>query len=457
MVFAAVFTVGVSATAIAQRPPAVQLIDQPSVTDPTFNDKEYLTDNIRHVENIDYGYRNSGRSLSSGGTDLEFVTIGTRSYAVSGLLYENAKIIDITDPEAPVETSEIPCALYQNDVQITKLVDGKTLAILASDDNAGSCTITNEDNTTTVLEDPIGFAVADISDPLNPKVLSFSTITAGAHNVTVHPTEPIVYVSNANLGSALAVIHIWDISDPRTPVKVQDWTYGPGNAPHDITFNTTAFVQQSPLGDRTIEIGDRAYVASIDHTDIVDSSNPRIPVLITSFAHPQITISHQADPTPDGQYLLVTDELGGGSFAPVCPGGGVHIYKIGPTVANELTPVQVGAFFADQLSPEPNTFACTAHVLRINPDGKTLTIAWYGNGIHLMDFSNLLGPSIAGIGSALPVGAKTIASARKQGADTWSAKMTCSHPGYIFANDMGRGFDVFFVDGFAENQGCPAI
>lgn len=457
MVFAASLVLATSATAIARRAP--QFIDKPSVgTTNSLSDKE-LTDNMEHVANLDYGYTSGNRN--TGGSDLEFVTISERDYAVAGLLDTDAKIIEITDPANPREVSTIPCNLYQNDIQIATIGD-RTYALLASDSRSGRCILTKPSGTTELLEKPIGFAIADITDPSNPKVISFTNIAAGAHNLTVHPTEPIVYVSNADLLALGAVVHIWDFSDPRSPIQVQDWNYGaPDGArpaglqpPHDITFNTTEFVQSSSLGETTIGVGDRAYVAAINHTDILDTSDPANPALISIIFHPHINISHQADPTPNGQYLLISDEVGGGTFAPVCPGGGVHVYKIGPEPTLERTPMQVGAFFANQVAPEFETFACTAHVFRINPDGHTMAIAWYGNGVHLMDFSALIGPGIAGLGDVLPVGAKTIASARMPGADTWAAKMWCEHPGYIFANDMGRGLDVFFVSGFAQLQGC---
>lgn len=373
---------------------------------------------IEHVANIAY----------AGGSDLEFVSKtvsvcsgGTcenqsRDYAIAGVLSQPARVIDITDPRNPVEVATLPCAMNQNDIQIWG-----NYALQAADSTSGSCKRPDGSKTTATI------GISDISDPRAPKLLGTLKEARGAHNNTVHPTQPFIYISDSDLANTDgngAQIHIWDFTNPAAPAKVQSWSYFPQHSPHDITFNAT---------------GTRAYAASISHTEIIDTTNAKAPSLISVIANEGISISHQADPTPDGKLLLVSDELGGGSATTPSPGGPVHIYDI----SNELRPVKIGAFGNDATGVNGTS---TSHVFRINPDGTTAAIAWYNDGVHVVDFSGAYGLNAAGLGANSNAGPYLIASMKLPNADTWSAKMWQErHPGYVFANDMGRGFDVFYV------------
>jgi hypothetical protein len=378
---------------------------------------------IEHVANIAY----------AGGSDLEFVSKtvsvcsgGTcenqsRDYAIAGVLSQPARVIDITDPRNPVEVATLPCAMNQNDIQIWG-----NYALQAADSTSGSCKRPDGSKTTATI------GISDISDPRAPKLLGTLKEARGAHNNTVHPTQPIIYISDSDLANTDgngAQIHIWDFTDPTKPVKVQSWSYLPQHSPHDITFNAT---------------GTRAYAASISHTEIIDTTDPKAPSLLSLIPNEGVSISHQADPTPDGRLLLVSDELGGGSAPTLSPGGPVHVYDI----SAEQRPVKIGAFGNDDLGANGTS---TSHVFRINPDGTTLAIAWYNDGVHVMDFSGAYGANAGGLGANSNVGPYVIAAMKLPNADTWSAKMWQErHPGYVFANDMGRGFDVFYTPALDE-------
>ncbi|HVE90724.1 MAG TPA: hypothetical protein VNE62_00265 [Actinomycetota bacterium] len=389
-----------SATAASRRQPPA-LLDRPTAAGTT----AAQSSSLEHVAQVEY----------SGGSDFEFATLAGRRYAFAGRLNAPVQVIDISVPHQPRVVAQVPCWLNQNDVQIR----GTTLVMAA--DSRGTCVMSDGSS-----RQFIGFATADVSDPLNPRVIGIANVPRGAHNVTLHPGGRYVYVSNADLSGVKAYIHIWDIADPAQPRLVQNWFYMPGTQPHDITFSAD---------------GRRAYVAAIGHTDIVNTEDPERPVLVTTLAHPEIEISHQADPTPDGRYLLVSDEVGGGVVGPACPGGGIHVYDI----SVEQAPVKVGVFWADPTYVREGVRqGCTSHVFRINPDGRTLAVAWYTAGVHVIDFGDLLRVGAAGTGAATGAGARTIASHKPANADTWAAKMWPeAFPGYVFANDMSRGFDVY--------------
>jgi len=334
-----------------------------------------------------------------------------RDFAFAGRLGANAWVIDVTDPRAPVKVAELPCSMTQNDIQLWG-----SLVLQAADNTSGRCTYPDG----TVSLSTVG--ISDISDPRNPVLLGTFRESRGAHNVTVHPTQPLAYVSNSDQ-TGDGRVHIWDFTNPAAPVKVQDWVYLPVESPHDITFSAD---------------GSRAYLAARTLTHIVNTEDPRAPVVISSVPHHGY-LSHQSDPTPDGNYLLVAEELLGGGFDTPSPGGPVWVWDI----RDEAHPVEIGAIANDETGLNG---VSTAHVFRINPDGYTMAIAWYSDGFAVVDYSSIAGANAAGLGTQAGAGPRVVASARMPGADAWSAKMWQErHPGYVFVNDISRGFDVFYV------------
>jgi hypothetical protein len=343
-----------------------------------------------------------------------------RDFAVAGGYGTNARIVDITDPRNPVLIGTTPCSISQNDIQIQG-----DLLLVAADGN-GSCKRSDGAN-----QPFAGTAVLDFSDPRNPTYISRLQYSRGSHNHTFVPGKPFVYLSDSDVASTgLGNIPIWDLTDPANPVMRFEFKLG-AHSPHDITFNAS---------------GTRAYVAAVTLTYILNTENPAAPTLVSVIPNEGISISHQADPTPDGDYLLVSDELGGGA-AGLSPGGPVHVYDI----RNELRPVKVGIIENDcaphVCHPLTDTVpTSTSHVFRINPDGYTMAIAWYKDGLGVVDFSSIRGANLSGTGTTSKIGAKVIGWIRMPNANTWAAKMWMErHPGYVFTNDIRRGFDVFYV------------
>jgi hypothetical protein len=343
--------------------------------------------------------------------DRDFALLGT---------YGSGQIVDVTDPRSPVRVAFMPCTGSQNDIQIQGDLMFQGMY------NASS-TCKKADGTS---QGQVTVGISNISNPRNPVFVGKITSSRGAHNNTVHPTAPLVYLSDSDLPSVTGVIPIWDFSNPAAPVKVTDFTYLT-QSPHDITFNAD---------------GTRAYVASVAYTYILNTEDPRSPTLISTIYNEGISISHQSDPTPDGDYLLISDELGGGA-AGLSPGGPVHVYDI----RDETTPVKMGVIWDDcvgvSASCEGGAEApiSTAHVFRINPDGYSMAIGWYRDGVHVIDYSSIRGANPAGIGGVANIFPRTIGRMRMPGANTWAAKMWQErHPGYVFANDV-RGLDVFYV------------
>lgn len=394
----------------------------------------FRSPNVSHVAQLQW--RAGG---TQNGTDLEFATIGGRDYAFAGTYHRGMQVIDITNPRRPSIAGVFDCGLAQGDVQVWQK-GGRWLASYTADNGYGSGGTCYRK--LGVPRGSTGTFIADVTNPSAPKPIGFIPIILGSHNATIHPAGRFLYNSDSELPGR-GQVEVWDLIDPAKPKKMRTLDLIPpslatNDAPsssHDITFNAT---------------GTRAYVAALTYTVVVDTTQPASPTVIGYIADPAITLHHQADPievqTPAGPltFLVVTDELGGGSEN-VCPGGGLHVYNVsGPL---ELAPVKVGAFFAPFAGASPAR-ACTSHVLRVHPDEQIMTIGWYGLGSRVLDISGLVGLT-AGVEEStgsVQAGMREIGFFRFADSDTWTAKtnrIAADGSFFLFANDHERGFDVF--------------
>ena len=352
------------------------------------------------------------------GTDLEFATVKGHQYAIAPSQGTGGglRIINIDKPERPKVTGFLSCPVSQNDVQVRG--DLVLMGVDGSTDGADTEEPCFSQLGETARE---GLLVVSIANPAKPRAIGFVAISHGVHNATWHPGGRYVYISDSELTPELSVppggrIQIVDIGNPRKPKHVSTYILlGDRMSTHDITFNKS---------------GSRAYVAALNETYILNTKAPAKPVEIARIEDPAVNISHGADPTPDGKYLLITDEQAGAAANGVCNVGGVHVYDL--TV--EAVPVKVGFYALDPTNSITATsngnLTCTAHVLDYSADGKTWTNANYAAGIRVISATELL---------ARP---KELAYFMPDDADTWSAK-TSKDPRYIFANDLVRGFDVY--------------
>jgi hypothetical protein len=261
--------------------------------------------------------------------------------------------------------------------------------------------------------------------------------------------------------------------------------------PHDIHFSRD---------------GRTMYVAAINSTWIVDvasvlSGQVRTIAIIpnrTGETDPsrEIEISHQADVTPDGRILVISDEKGGGLSNTDCntrPNGTVgmlHFWALdrisGVAASNGASPSnpkKLGSYQNPNplLGPDPLQEAidalnlrrlangqprleraCTVHVFRIGGNGtaspgevapgfdgvsrlgpRELVTAWYGAGVWHVNFA---GPPRSDDGVAedsRTTWGNTLGWNIMPGADTWSGK---EYKGKVGAGDMLRGFDVYTLN-----------
>lgn len=395
------------------------------------------------VANLQY----NDTGTAQNGSDIEFLKVGKKEYALAGTLRGGLQIVDITDPEKPSVAAVYDCAISQGDIQVWK--NGRRiLASYTADGTFGAAGASSKCGRDLQLApSAAGTVIVDLTTPTSPQTVSFLSVPRGSHNMTIHPSGKYLYNSNSDLiTSTSPTITIYDISQPEQPRKVQDFPipFVPtslGSESHDITFNAD---------------GTRAYAAALSQTLILDTTDPENPVQVGQIVDPAVNVAHQADPVTltreDGSerdVLVVADERAGAAASAECPGGGLHIYDI--TGDLERKPAKIGTWFIPAATVQDGA-TCTSHVLRIYPDQQMLTIAWYAQGVRVLDISGLAdlegSPLTVGIGDG--AGMREIGHYVLEDSDTWSFKtnrIAADGSFYGYGNDLVRGFDVYRFSG----------
>ena len=428
-------------------------VDKVVMKDVLVPEKEGVGDKMTAVANLPYVEAEGDRSQA--GSDIEFGRIGGRDYAFAGTLRNGLQIIDITTPTKPQRVAVYDCAISQGDVQVFK--QGKrVLATYTADGTVGAAGAESTCGKDLGLKPAdSGTVLVDITNPAKPTTLSFAPVARGSHNMTVHPSGRFLYNSNSDLiTSTQPSIVIYDIAKPAAPKLVQELRIpfipaSLGSESHDITFS---------------EDGTRAYSAALSQTLILDTTNPAAPKQISQILDPAVQVSHGADPIvlkkKDGSertLLLISDEQAGAAAGTNCPGGGVHIYDI--TGDLEKSPKKMGAWFIGET--KPSTATCTAHVFRMHGDQGLFTIAWYDQGVRVVDVQGLADlpvPAVPFVTSGNGNGIKEIGKYVFADSNTWSFKTNAiAKDGSFFGygNDLGRGLDVYKFEGLGRT--VPAL
>jgi len=395
------------------------------------------------------GGANDKDFASNAASDLELAG----DYAYVGSYAQGMVIVNISscdDPSQPAKCQPFvqgayKCSGGQFDVQLSP---DANIAVVAHESTSANkeCHAREE-----------GAAIIDISNKSAPREIAFISdrkadgtpsgeVPEGAHNVTLD--WPNLYIDQY---LATPKTEVYTLANPSSPAKIGviDWTANGATGAHDT------IPDHRPDGQNLL------YAASIQKSDVVNITDPTKPRVVQTIVDPQVGISHGAEPNFNGNLLIVTDEYGGGSgvgacggegdatgVSPLVPGqagsagvGAVHFYRLG---ADGLVPKggtdKAGIFNIPAQANEPAQInaeaGCTSHVFWQAPDQNRMTIAWYGRGTRVVDFSDPAKPRQ--LGYYVP-----------RGSDTWSAK---PHRGFIFAGDQVRGMDVLRYRG----EGCDA-
>jgi hypothetical protein len=393
--------------------------------------------NMSLVKNLPYEARNG--TTPNVGTDIEFVQVGGRQYAIGGSYMNGMQIVDVTVPRRSRIVATYDCGVTQGDVQIFRQADkpGRIFAGYTSD--------TQGDGTSTCYREAeaLGFSVkkpngtgkngtfiVELTNPRAPTTVSFVEVAQGSHNHSIHPNGRYLYNSNSDLMTSFQpAIEVFDISDFAAPAKVTELALptrpGLGTESHDITFS---------------DDGNRAYSAALSQGVVIDTTDPAAPSIVSSWLDPAINVWHQADPFSAGgrDFVFVEDEFAGAAGGPFCPSGGFHIYEV--TGELEQAPKKVGYWNIDDVGPTHDPQGtCTAHVFDIHERQQVMTVAYYNGGVRVVDLSGLVGGE----------GLEQIGFYKTENADSWSAKtprIERNGSFWLYGNDMARGMDIYRFD-----------
>ena len=460
-------------------------------------------------------------------TDVEFQTRTdaagrAHDYAFVGTMGAGPRIFDVTQPANPQGAGGYADTGWENDVQVRgDLMVATFDGVNGEPSSASTCLKTRYPTGSDQGVDIYKLSFDKATATFDVSLLTcVSNPPGGAHNVTLSPDGRWMAISNCCSDWAIDVIDLRNVS-AGTAVhryriideskKDSESTVPPGPRCPATGVTYKCIVMTKPDGSSAAGLwrphdvhfskdSSTIYVAAINSSWIVDVRNVLAGTVKPIAYIPNITepggvdnphnvaISHQADVTPDGKIMIVSDERGGGLQETGCntdPSGvigGLHFFALGSikgiastAKATAKNPVKLGDYFApnplmavDVLAPyvAPLTRTergCTIHVFRIGGNGtaspgpiaagfdgvsslsnRTLTAAHYGAGVWQIDFSGRPSNTDGIAEDSRTTWGNTMGWNVMPGADTWSAK---EYKGYIFAGDMLRGFDVYKYTG----------
>ncbi len=378
-------------------------------------------------------------------------------FGLAGAPQGGLEIIDVTDPAVPKEIGLISHIGESHTVN----VDPKRPHIVYSvtSDSVGvnaDGTRSNESGSGLNLD---GFEVADISSCMNfpagttldqkreqcrPQVFRYrypspqtarghtlqNTIYA-CHELEVYPDDRLMCAS----GTALLGLDMSgafndmgtpnDFTDDKPngtplPCAVRDSSSAP-------PFTTGAKVTDCVDGEGGADLSVPGWIASgspslegVREIGAIHHAGRAAANQVAPFDSTEdIDFDHEAELSSSGNFLMATDERGGGILPPgaTClpnsapgsegPGapidnplgnGGVHFFKTsglhlgGPGspeaehAAYARTPEGDKAIFRAPIRTQPRATVCTAHVFHQIPGENRIVMAWYSQGTHVIDF-----------------------------------------------------------------------
>jgi hypothetical protein len=165
-----------------------------------------------------------------------------------------------------------------------------------------------------------------------------------------------------------------------------------------------------------------------------------------------VAVSHEADPTANGEFMFVTDERGGGVVPPGAScttgvdnpygNGGIHAFDISDPgdIQYALTPDGQKAVFRSEILAPAATF-CDVHVIEHVPGEQRLVVAYYSSGTKIVDYF---------VDEAGRITFEERAAMILPGANTWAVedfKIVNNGDGtrtyFLLADDIQRGIDIF--------------
>ncbi|GAA1864118.1 hypothetical protein GCM10009687_34240 [Asanoa iriomotensis] len=391
--------------------------------------------NLQQLANVPkVGSFNTEAALNS---DLAF----QGNYVFSGN-YNGFTTLDVSNPASPQVVSQVICPGSQGDPSVFGDLLVFAVDSVRSDDSCNSTSGSSSQESSWE-----GIRIFDISDKANPRYIKSVRTDCGSHTQTLVPSKDgkSVYVYIQSYSPSSTAFYCKTPHDKISIIKVPlDDPTGAAVVATPVLFPGTAGnTNTSGCHDITVypEL-DLAAGACMGDGVLMDISDPENPVIISQVRDTNFAFWHSATFNNAGTKVVFTDELGGGSGA-ICSGnhrpnqGADAIYDIvGSGADRELV------FRSYFKIPRLNTTRenCVAHNGSLIPAmGRDIMVqAWYQGGVSVWDFTDSSNPVEIAFWERGP-----LSDTRNITGGAWS---TYYHNGYIYSNDIQKGFDVLKLD-----------
>ena len=398
----------------------------------------------QHSDNIDL-LANLARSSPVTQTDLAFA--GNMLYAGN---VQGFRVIDITHPSVPGLVADFRCNGSQSDVSVYRNLLFQSVDTPQSD---GSCA-----STPTTAAAPgmfEGVRIFDVSTPAAPVHLASVRTDCGSHTHTLVPDPDhgrvLIYVSSYPLGTSsqgpdckraedggghgfVSIVTV-PLAEP-TAATVSKYVLDPATEPATYPTQGTTFTFRACHDISVFVDLRRAAAACMSEAQLWDISDPAAPKLLWRYDNPaidpaKIDLFHSSTFSWDGRVVAFGDESGGGG-APRCADPSDDQGRIW------FVDTHTGRQLASYKVPRSEAGACTMHNFNFVPVAsgrRVLVSSAYTGGTTVIDVDALLGGATTA--------AAEIGYYKPFGANTWSSYW---YNGFVYANDILRGLDVFRVD-----------
>jgi hypothetical protein len=425
-------TAKVSADAVAEASAAIQSGEIPGV------DEIVHSSNIKHLSNTPKD------ALAGLNSDLAF----QGKYAFAGN-YDGFRIFDISDPKAPKTVSQVLCPGSQNDVSVSG-----DLLFVSTDSSRSDNSCSSVSQPATEKSSWEGMKIFDISDKRNPKYVAAVETSCGSHTHTLVPERKDVYIYVSSYSPSasfpdcqpphdgISVIKVPRKSPEKSaivgfPVLFPDGG-NPGGTTNPGVSATTGCHDITVLPSKDLAAG--ACMGDGILFDIKDPERPKVIDRVQDNVN--FAFWHSASFNQDADKVVFTDELGGGGAATcneaIGPNKGADgIYDIVGRGDNRKL---VFRSYFKIPRHQAATENCVAHNGSLIPvKGRDIMVqAWYQGGVSVWDFTNSARPTEIAYFERGPVSATTMVTG-----GSWSAYY---YNGYIYSNDIAKGFDVLKLD-----------
>ncbi len=353
-----------------------------------------MSDNVQHVANLP----RPDSLLTTINTDIAF----QGDYAYVGN-YGGFSVYDIKHPKKPKLVSSVLCPGSQMDVSVYGNLLFGSVDSSRSDD---SCTSVSQSAANKASWE--GIRVFDISDKANPRYVKSIETNCGSHTHTLVPGKDkasvYLYISSYSPSASfpdcqpphdlISIVKV-PLKDPAaasvvaTPNLFPDGGNPGENLPYPYrTSATTGCHDITAYPEKGVAAG-----ACMGEGILLDIRNPEAPAVLDVVRDDEnFAFWHSATFNNEGNKVIFTDELGGGSAATcneaIGPNRGADaIFDIADGQMTFRSYFKIARHQAD-------TENCVAHNGSLIPvKGRDIMVqAWYQGGVSIWDFTDSANP-----------------------------------------------------------------